>query len=109
MHKNHIVHFDIKPQNILIFNFPRESHCCYSQDYTSEVTSLRCIHCSRDSEFDGVVIKIADLGISVRKGPRGFVRKIASPGHTAPEALLHRGLEQLSEKACVNIWLQYVY
>ena len=43
--------------------------------------------------------KIADLGISVRKSPRGFVRKIASPGHTAPEALLHRGLEPLSEKA----------
>jgi len=48
--------------------------------------------------LDGVVTKVADLGISVRKSPRGFVRKIATPGHTAPEALLYRGLEQLSEK-----------
>ena len=47
--------------------------------------------------------KIADLGISVRKSPRGFVRKIASPGHTAPEALLHRGLEPLSEKARLTV------
>lgn len=89
----------MKPQNILIFNFPRESHCCYSQNYTRDVTSLQCIHCNKSGKLDGVVTKIADLGISVRKSPRGFVRKIASPGHTAPEALLHRGLEPLSEKA----------
>ena len=42
--------------------------------------------------------KIADFGISVRKGPRGFVRKTATPCHTAPEAILHRGKEHLSEK-----------
>ena len=94
---NNIVHFDIKPQNILIYKFPHESHCCYS-NYTRETVNLRCIHCNKTGELDGVVIKIADFGISVRKGPRGFVRKIATPGHMAPEALLHRGKEHLSEK-----------
>ena len=100
MHKNSIVHFDIKPQNILICSFPHENHCCYSK-YNREVASLRCIHCSKTGELDGVVTKIADLGISVRKGPRGFLRKMATPCHTAPEVLLHRGKEHLSEKACL--------
>ena len=94
---NKIVHFDIKPQNILICKFPRESHCCHS-NYTRETVNLRCTHCSKAGELDGVVTKIADFGISVRKGPRGFVRKTATPGHMAPEALFHRGKEHLSEK-----------
>ena len=99
LHKNHIVHFDIKPKNILIFIFPHESHCCYSQNYTRDGTSLQCIHCNESGELDGVVTKIANFGTSVRKSPIGFVRKIALSGHTAPEVLLHHGLEQLSEKA----------
>ena len=94
MHKNSIVHFDIKPQNLLICKFPHEGHCCHS-NRTAEAANLRC---STTGELDGVVTKIADFGISVRKGPRGFVRKMATPCHTAPEVLLHRGKEHLSEK-----------
>ena len=97
MHKNNIVHFDIKPQNLLICKFPHEGHCCHS-NRTGETVILRCIHCNTTGELDGVVTKIADFGISVRKGPRGFVRKTATPCHTAPEAILHRGKEHLSEK-----------
>ena len=81
-------------------NFPHENHCCHSK-YDREVTNLRCIHCSKTGELDGVLTKIADLGISVRKGPRGFLRKVATPCHTAPEALVHCGKDHLSEKACV--------
>ena len=99
LHGLNIVHFDLKPQNILIFKFPRETHCCYPQSDEAMPTSRRCLHCYNDAGIiDGVVIKLADLGISVRKGPRGFVRSCATPGHTAPEALLHRGLKHLDEK-----------
>ena len=98
LHENNIVHFDIKPQNILICKFPHESHYCHS-NYTRETVNLRCIHCSKTGELDGVVTKIADLGISVRKGPRGFVRRVATPCHTAPEILLHCGKEHSTEKA----------
>jgi len=48
--------------------------------------------------IDGLVIKLADLGITnVYKGPRGFA-SCATPGHTAPEAILHSGRKHLSEK-----------
>jgi len=93
---NNVVHFDLKPQNILIFDFPRESHCCYTQD-CKEVVSQQCIHCYKPGNINGVRIKLADFGISVRKGPIGFVRISATPGHTAPEALINLGQEQLTE------------
>ena len=46
----------------------------------------------------GVLVKLADLGISAFVGPGGFHRKPSSPGHTAPEALKYAGKEPLSEK-----------
>ena len=62
-------------------------------------TSHRCVHCYNGAGVVDGVIKLADLGISVRKDP---VRSCTTPSHTAPEALLHCGLKHLNEKVkCV--------
>lgn len=50
----------------------------------------------------GVLVKLADLGISAFVGPGGFYRKPATVGHTAPEALKYAGKEPLSEKVYNN-------
>lgn len=90
-----IVHFDLKPDNVLVFHFPAEKHQCYETGKPLE--SLSCICCKT-----GVLVKLADLGISAFIGPGGFHRKLATPGHTAPEAIRHMGKEQMTEKVVIQ-------
>ena len=92
-----IVHFDIKPDNVLVFQFPPHGHHCYAQG--KPLKSISCIHCKGIGNSNpGVLVKLADLGISAFVGPGGFHRKLATPGHTAPEAIRHMGKEQMTEK-----------
>ena len=74
-----------------MFRFPQVGHSCLT---TNE--SVKCMACQ--SQDGGVLVKLADLGISAFVGPGGFHRKPSSPGHTAPEALKYAGKEPLSEK-----------
>ncbi|XP_065919006.1 leucine-rich repeat serine/threonine-protein kinase 1-like isoform X2 [Dysidea avara] len=91
-----IVHFDIKPDNVLVFQFPPHGHQCYVQG--KPLKSVSCVHCKVLSNKPGVLVKLADLGISAFVGPGGFHRKSATPGHTAPEAIRYKGKEQMTEK-----------
>lgn len=79
-----IAHYDIKPDNILVFCFPCVNHNCYSKDYNG-------VTCKTE-------VKLADLGISAFVGPGGFRRRPGTPGHTAPEAIKYAGKESLCEK-----------
>ena len=88
--KESIVHYDIKPGNILVFDFPSVGHDCFDEKCHSFV----CKFC----EDHQVKVKLADLGMSAFVGPRGFHRKPATPGHTAPEAIKYAGKEPLGEK-----------
>ena len=101
-----IVHFDLKPDNVLVFQFPSHGHQCYAQGKPLKLGA--CIHCINSP---GVLVKLADLGISAIIGPGGFNRKMASPGHTAPEALKHLGKEQMTEKVSKfsHIKLSYLH
>ena len=86
-----IVHFDINPDNILVFKYPQAGHFCFSKK-----TSLTCESCY--SEGGGVLVKLADLGISALVGPSGFQRKSSTPTYAAPEVIKYSGKEPLTEK-----------
>jgi len=101
--KEMIVHYDIKPDNILVFSFPQAGHnCC---DDTNKMVCSAC-----QTEDSKVTVKLADLGISAYVGPGGFHRRPGTPGHTAPEAIRYAGKEPLGEKVCcMNEFLMLVY
>ena len=85
--KQMIAHYDIKPDNILVFRFPRVGHNCFATD-SNDFT------CTSSK----VEVKLADLGIAAFVGPAGFRRRPGTPGHTAPEAIRYAGKESLCEK-----------
>ena len=91
-----IVHFDIKPANILVFKYPQAGHFCFSKE-----TSLNCESCYSDG--GGVLVKLADLGISALVGPSGFQRKSSTPTYAAPEVLEYIGAKPLTVKVCTHV------
>ena len=88
-----IVHYDIKPDNILAFRFPPVGHNCFDE---SDKEFL-CTFC-KDDHSNRVEVKLADLGVAAFIGPGGFRRRPATPGHTAPEAIKWAGKDSLTEK-----------
>ena len=90
--RKNIVHFDIKPDNVLIFKYPQPGHHCFSM----EVSPLVCDSCY--GEGGGVLVKLADLGVSAFVGPSGFHRSNTTPTYSAPEVLKYSGKEPLTEK-----------
>ena len=91
--KEMIVHYDIKPDNILVFSFPQAGHDCFD-----DTNNMVCSACQ--TEDSKVTVKLADLGVSAFVGPAGFRRRPGTPGHTAPEAIKCAGKESLGEKVC---------
>ena len=77
-----------------MFDFPSIGHDCFDEKSQNFV----CKFC----EDHQVKVKLADLGISAFVGPRGFHRKPATPGHTAPEAIKSAGKEPLGEKVVLT-------
>ena len=59
--KELIVHYDIKPDNILVFHFPTVGHNCFDENSHNFV----CKFCKGHQ----VAVKLADLGISAFVGP----------------------------------------
>ena len=54
------------------------------------------------SEGGGVLVKLADLGISALVGPSGFQRRSSTPTYAAPEVIKYSGKEPLTEKVSKN-------
>ena len=88
-----IAHYDIKPDNILVFNYPPVGHNCFNKSGND----FLCTFCKTDHN-NKVEVKLADLGVAAFVGPGGFRRRPATPGHTAPEAIKYGGKEALMEK-----------
>ena len=97
LHKKNIVHFDIKPKNVLIFQYPLPGHSCFSKWKSSFYDSWH-------DDNKGVLVKLADLGISAFLGPNGFQRKLTSSGYVAPEVLKYLGKEILTEKVPIHVF-----
>ena len=57
------------------------------------------------SEGGGVLVKLADLGISALVGPSGFQRKSATPTYAAPEVIKYSGKEPLTEKVIDDMFI----
>ena len=79
---------------MLVFKYPQAGHFCFSTE-----TSLTCKFC----EGEGVLVKLADLGISALVGPSGFLRKNSTPTYVAPEVLKFLGKEPLTKKVITSI------
>ena len=100
--KKAIVHYDIKPDNILVFCFPQAGHSCLGMD-----GSLTCMLCQTDKS--GVLVKLTDLGVSAFVGPGGFHRKPATVGHAAPETIEHLGQYPVGEKVSSLLYVSKFY
>ena len=100
--KKAIVHYDIKPDNILVFRFPQAGHSCFGMD-----GSLTCMLCQTDKS--GVLVKLTDLGVSAFVGPVGFHRKPATVGHAAPETIEHLGQYPVGEKVSSLLYVSKFY
>jgi len=61
---------------------------------------LNCESCY--SEGEGLLVKLADLGISALVGPSGFQRSTTTPVYVAPEVVQYLGKEPLTKK--VKYW-----
>ena len=96
--KKMIAHYDIKPDNILVFNYPPVGHSCFNK---SDKEFL-CKFC-KDDHSNKVEVKLADLGVAAFVGPGGFRRRPATPAHTAPEAIKYGGKEALMEKVVILV------
>jgi len=94
--EKNIVHFDIKPANVLVFKYPQAGHFCFSKE-----TSLTCESCY--SEGGGVLVKLADLGIAALVGPSGFQRSSSTPAYAAPEVSKYLGKEPVVEKVVLFV------
>lgn len=86
---------------MLVFRYPQPG-----QSYFSAQTSLP--YDSWHGDSNGVLVKLADLGISAFLGPNGFQRKMTTPGYVAPEVLKYSGKEHLTEKVCYCFLSDYI-
>ena len=93
-----ISHYDIKPDNILVFQFPLVGHNCFNKSGSD----FLCTFCKGDHS-NRVEVKLSDLGKAASVGPRGFCGQPATPGHTAPEAIIYGGKEALTEKVLMYV------
>ena len=94
--KKMIAHYDIKPDNILVFCYPPVGHNCFNKNDDD----FLCTFCKADHN-NKVEVKLADLGVAAFVGPGGFRRRPATPAHTAPEAIKYVGKESLMEKVSI--------
>ena len=96
--EKNIIHFDIKPGNVLVFKYPQPGHHCFSSE--ASLTYESC----HDGGGD-VLVKLADLGISALFGQVGFQHSRTTMGYAAPEILKYLGSKPVSEK--VNTIFNY--
>lgn len=76
-----MVHNDLKLCNVLVFRFPKEGHRCHINN------PHECVPCLFDPATCGVLVKLADLGISANPMAHR-TRNLAGICQLVPECLL---------------------
>ncbi len=88
LHYKHVVYYDLKSPNILVFEFPTPS----------ESTQVSMGYEKLPTNKFPVLVKIADMGISRKLTPGGVVGYKGTPAFMAPEILSYAGKEACTEK-----------
>lgn len=92
LHYKHIVYYDLKTPNVLVFQFP-------SPDESNQVSMG---YQKMPPDKFPVLVKIADMGISRKWTPGGVVGYKGTPAFMAPEILSYSGKEACTEKVKEN-------
>ena len=94
LHLHGVVYRDLKSSNILVWKFP-----------APRVQTGGGLQINNDDKH-GVLVKLADFGISRLVAPGGLVRgEGGTPGFMAPEIVLFRGDEAYTQKASLQIFI----
>ena len=91
-----VVHNDLKLSNVLVFRFPTVGHNCHAD------SPHGCVPCLSDSSQCGVLVKLADMGISANPTAHR-TRNRAGIHQFVPECLLFdSGLQEKVRISVVN-------
>ena len=95
LHYKHVVYYDLKSPNILVFEFPTPE----------ESTQVSMGYRKLPVEKFPVYIKITDMGISRKLTPGGVIGYKGTPAFMAPEILNYAGKEACTEKVCIPVFM----
>ena len=93
LHDKHVVYYDLKSPNILVFEFPTP------EESMQVAMGFRKLPVNKFP----ILVKISDMGISRKLTPGGVIGYKGTPAFMAPEILSYAGKEACTEKVFLSV------